>query len=82
MEVSALISRKSERFELSQWRAAAGHECSGSTGGASGWQQVATTEGCRRSVTLAVDVLKAASESRHRNHIGRTFHILSQGVNL
>lgn len=38
MEVSALISHKSERFVLSQWRAAAGHECSGSTGGAGGWQ--------------------------------------------
>lgn len=45
MEVSPLISHKSERFELSQWRAAAGHECSGSTGGAGGWQLVATTEG-------------------------------------
>lgn len=82
MEVSALISRKSERFELSQRRAAAGHECSGSTGGAGGWQLVATTQGCQRSLALAVDALKAAGESRHGNHIGHTFHILPQGANL
>lgn len=33
-------------------------------------------------VDVSVNVLKAAGESRHRNHIGHTFHILSQGVNL